>query len=308
MPINDMLLSRACMAESFSSGIDLPSPILSARLRELASFLAAPSAGRLTEEQRALALGIARRLVADVAAELDPAIDGAALWQDWFAAGVPAAERITTVCFGRAEEHRWREQSAQRVGTPPPLAEGNDEAPAASPISDVDRAYLALRIADRRRFDAYGSPRVALADIPVGLLRTLLLDIAGWRLAQVAKDKKLAADLGEAVRDATDRLATASGIDAAARLYHDRLAEQGDLAAAATSAIARHDWAAFVALASAAGRNRFDEMALALLSSAAAALPILLAPLKLDRASLAPLEASLAMLPARAVDGGGAGD
>ena len=56
------------MSESFSSpGIDPPSPTLSARLRELADFLAAPAAGRLTEEQRALSLGIARRLVEDAA-------------------------------------------------------------------------------------------------------------------------------------------------------------------------------------------------------------------------------------------------
>ena len=57
MPINDMLLSRAGMADSRSSpGIDPPSPTLSARLRELADYLGAPLAGRLTEEQRAAAL------------------------------------------------------------------------------------------------------------------------------------------------------------------------------------------------------------------------------------------------------------
>ena len=67
------------MSESvFSPGIDPPSPTLSARLRELADYLAAPTAGRLTEEQRALSLGIARRMVTDVAARLDPAIDPAA--------------------------------------------------------------------------------------------------------------------------------------------------------------------------------------------------------------------------------------
>ena len=60
------------MAESFpSTGPDMPSPTLSARLRELAAYLAAPTAGHLTEEQRALSLGIARRLVTTLAAELD---------------------------------------------------------------------------------------------------------------------------------------------------------------------------------------------------------------------------------------------
>ena len=39
---------------SASSGIDATSPTLSARLRELADYLGAPTAGRLTEEQRAL--------------------------------------------------------------------------------------------------------------------------------------------------------------------------------------------------------------------------------------------------------------
>ena len=48
-------------------GIDPPSPTLSARLRELADYLARPMADRLTEEQRALSLGIARRLVVDAA-------------------------------------------------------------------------------------------------------------------------------------------------------------------------------------------------------------------------------------------------
>ena len=76
------------MAESFpSTGFDLPSPTLSARLRELAAYLAAPTAERLTEEQRALALGIARRLVATLARDLDVGIDGAALWDDWLAGG-----------------------------------------------------------------------------------------------------------------------------------------------------------------------------------------------------------------------------
>lgn len=295
------------MADSISSsGIDPSSPILSARLRELAGFLAAPTAGRLTEEQRALSLGIARRLATDVAAELDPAIDPALLWRDWLAAGLPAAERLTPLCFARAEEHRWREQSAQRVAVPEPLVGGDDAAqPAAtSAASDLDRAYLGLQIADRRRFDAYRHPCIALADVPADLLRALLLDIAAWRLAQVATDKKLAAALGDAVRDATDRLATASGIDAAAKRYHDRIVEQGGPAEAAAAAIARHDWAALIALAGAANRRSYADMALALLSAEAAALPILLAPLKLDRTALAPLEASLARLPARAVTGG----
>src|SRR3546814_6413624 len=75
--INAMLLWRARMRDSIApSGIDPASPSLSVRLRELADYLAAPTAGRLTEEQRALSLGIARRLTVELAARLDPAIDG----------------------------------------------------------------------------------------------------------------------------------------------------------------------------------------------------------------------------------------
>ena len=64
---------------------------------------------------------------------------------------------------------------------------------------------------------------------------------------------------------------------------------------------------AIVALAAAAGKRRYADMALALITAEAAALPALLAPLRLDSAALAPLEASLAMLPARALAGDDAG-
>jgi hypothetical protein len=296
------------MADSFSlPGIDLPSPTLSARLGELAAFLAAPTTGRLTEEQRALSLGIARRLVADVAAELDPTIDAASLWSDWLAAGVPAAGRLTVACFARAEEHRWREQSAQRTGTPAPTEPGDvrEEPAPAVPPSDADRAYLALQIADRRRFDNYGHPRLALADIDGELFRALLLDIAAWRLAAVAKESKAAADLGTAVRDASERRNSARGIDAAAKNYHEWALAHSDPGIVAAAAIARHDWVALIALAAVAGRRSYGDTALALLSAEAAALPFLLAPLKIERAALAPLEASLTSLPARSINGGG---
>ena len=48
-------------------------------------------------------------------------------------------------------------------------------------------------------------------------------------------------------------------------------------------------------------RRSYDDMALALLTAESAALPSLFAPLRLDHIALAPIEASLAMLPARAV-------
>lgn len=295
------------MAESFpSTGFDLPSPTLSARLRELAAYLAAPTAERLTEEQRALALGIARRLVATLARDLDVGIDGAALWDDWLAGGIPSAERLAPACFARAEEHRWRQQSAQRAPTVSPgVAETADGPQGAgeSELSDTDRAFLALRIADRRRFDALGSPAIAVADLDPDLLRALLLDIAAWWLARDRGDGDRAAALGEAVRTTCEAQQSATGIDTEAKAYHALLVANGDLSDAAAGAIARHDWTTLVALAAAAGKRRYADMALALITAEAAALPALLAPLRLDSAALAPLEASLAMLPARALAG-----
>ncbi len=276
---------------------------LSARLRELAGYLATPSVGRLTEEQRALALGIARRLVTDVAARLDPTIDPDRLWGDWLRSGVPSAERLAGICFARAEEHRWREQSALRSIPPPILAEKDDavaDAPAAgATMTDVDRAYLALQIADRRRFDARGHPAVAIADLDEEIFRALLLDIAAWRLAEVSTNKGRAAELGDAVRGAIERHAAEHGIAHAAAAYHDNLGSA--LTDAAARAVARHDWPTLVALAAAAHRRTYDAMALTLLTAETAALAALLAPLQLDHTALAPLEASLAMLSARAI-------
>jgi hypothetical protein len=298
------------MSESFSSsGIDPPSPTLSARLRELAEYLAAPAADRLTEEQRALSLGIARRLVADVAARLDAGIDPAGLWSEWLRGGLPGAERLAGLCFARAEEHRWREQSAQRSALPI-LAEPDEtivDAPAVgAPLSDVDGAYLALQIADRRRFDALGNPGLAVADLDGEIFRALLLDVAAWRLTEVSKDQARAARLGEAVREAVERQAEEAGLAEAGATYYRILGETvPDVAA---TAIARHNWPILIALAAAAHRRGYEDMTLALLTAESAALPSLLAPLRLDRTALAPLEASLAMLPSRAVADGSGGD
>lgn len=294
------------MADFFPSpGIDPPSPTLSARLRELADFLAAPAAGRLTEEQRALSLGIARRLVEDAARELSADIDVGALWRDWLESGLPTAPRLAAACFARAEEHRWREHSARRIAAPVVVPADGDGPPAPETIDttpEADRAYLALRIADRRRADGRGSPRIALEDVEPELLRALLLDIAAWRMVQAGKDGQLAAGLGEAVRKVVEYRAAIPGIDVAARQYLAALGEGAAIEGAAASAIDRHDWLALVALAAAASRRSFADMALALTSAEAAALPALLAPLSLDRASLAPLEASLAALPSRTVE------
>lgn len=297
------------MAESSSlPGIDLPSPTLSARLRELANYLAAPMVGRLTEEQRALSLGVARRLVADVATRLDPEMDATALWRDWLASGLPGPERFAAACFARAEEHRWREQSAQMTALSEilpvdPAGVSDDEPVTGGSLSAIEHAYLALQIADRRRFDALGHPALSVADLSPELFRALLHDIAAWRLAQVSQDQRRAAALGEAVRIALDRQGDERGIDAAAAAYHDMLTERGLLADVVATAIARHDWPTLIALAAAAKRRSYGDMALALLTADVAALPSLLAPLEFDRTALAPLETSLAMLSARAAAG-----
>ncbi|MDK2761399.1 MAG: hypothetical protein KYX64_08575, partial [Sphingopyxis sp.] len=233
------------MSESLSSpGIGLPSPTLSARLRELADYLARPAVGRLTEEQRALSLGIARRLVADVAARLDPAIDPDRLWAEWLGGGLPGADRLAGLCFARAEEHRWREQSALRSGGGTVLPESDevivDPQAEGEPLSDVGRAALALQIADRRRFDAMGNPALAVGDVGADLFRTLLLDIAAWRLAEVSEDRARAADLGDAVRAATRRHADEGGLAAAGGAYFEILGD--GVPDAAATAIARHDW------------------------------------------------------------------
>lgn len=292
------------MIESASSTGSDP---LSVRLRELGGYFAAPTAGGLTEEQRALSLAIARRLVADVAARIDPAMDADELWNAWLRAGIPGAAALAQACFARAEEHRWREQSAQRVAPPPILAEGDavpGEPTAKTSMSATDKAQLALRIADRRRFDAAGQPALAVADIDHDLFRDLVRDIAAWRLDTIGGDPARAVALGDGVRAATDNHPGENGITDAGAAYAEILGK--DMPRTVADAIARHDWPTLIALAAAACGCSYADMALALLSAETAALPSLLAPLRLDRAALAPLEASLATLPARAVAADGA--
>lgn len=294
------------MSESaFSPGIDPPSPTLSARLRELAEYLSAPAAGRLTEEQRALSLGVARRLVTDVAARLDPSIDPGRLWNEWLRGGLPCATRLAGICFARAEEHRWLEQSAQR-SSPPTIpsesaAGGASASTVGEPLSDVDQAYLALQIADRRRFDPLGNPTLAVADLDNDIFRALLLDVAAWRLTEVSGDQARSTELGERVRIAIERQAEEPGIERAGQAYYEILGAA--LPEAAAAAIARHNWPTLIALAAAAHRRAYNDMAITILTAETAALPSLFAPLRLDHAALAPLEASLVMLPARAVSG-----
>ena len=283
-------------------------PALSACLRETSEYLGAPGVTRLSEEQRALALGIARRLVGDAADMLSGAVDSQSLWDDWSAHGLPGAAQLAGLCFARAEEHRWREQSAEHASeVAAPIAVATAEMPSAAatpaddPLSDIDRRYLALRIADRRRFDALGHPGIAIDDLDLDLFRSLLLDIAAWGLVQSGKDPAQAARLGEAVRGALEQHDPARGIDHAAMAYHAALAAVGAQSDSAAAAIARHDWPALIALAAAAQKYLYTDMALALITAEPAQLAPLLAPLLRDHGALAPLEGALAMLMNRAV-------
>jgi hypothetical protein len=212
--------------------------------------------------------------------------------------GLPGGEPLAAACYARAEEHRWREQSARRTAPlPAETAADQDGTDAVSPA--VDATYLALRIADRRRFDGFGHPALAVADVDAALFRAMLHDIAAWRLEQPSGDAAQAAELEEAVRAAIARQEGESGIDAAAAAYYEALDTMAS--EAANRAVVAHDWPALIALAAAAAHRSYDAMAFALLTAESAALPSLLAPLRLSRAALAPLEASLATLPARAV-------
>jgi len=296
------------------SGIALPSPTLSARLGEVAAHLAAPLTDRLTEEQRALTLGIARRLVGEAAAALGAGIDPAALWHDWLVQGLPGAERLAAPCFARAEEHRWRALPVPHRDTSSPADGAGDEGavdmpPAApqAPLAPVDKAYLDLTIADRRRFDALGNPCIAVADLDPEIYRALLGDVVEWQ-AHAGVDTNAVAELDDAACAAAARQTPESGIDAAAAAYHAALVADGALSDAAAAAAMRHDWPALIGLAAAAHRRPYGEMALALVSAEAAALPPLLAPLRIDRGAIAPIEASLARVPARALAGAPEGE
>lgn len=308
-----MLLSRFAMAEpSASFGIAQINPALSARLREVADFLGAPAAGRLTDEQRATVLGIARRLVGDIAEQLGTHIDSHDLWKNWSQHGIPGAERLALLCFSRAEEHRWRQHSLhlanqlQREASPvAEVEEEGDDALAPTPQpgseqgSPVDLAHLSLLIADRRRLDVFGNPRVPIADLDGLLYQSLLLDIAAAALVQSGNDPAMARKLGADIRQLVAQSPGKDGIDIAAVQYFSVIeaAEGGkDLIA---SAIRSNDWVSVIAVAAGFHAMRYEAMALRLLSAQVDELRAIFAPLGLDEEDLGPLVASLETVPNR---------
>lgn len=308
-----MLLSRFAMAEpSASFGIAQINPALSARLREVADFLGAPAAERLTDEQRATMLGIARRLIGDIAGQLGTHIDSQDLWKNWSQHGIPGADRLALLCFSRAEEHRWRQYSLhlanqlQRESTP--MSDGGPEEagalaampePADGQDSPLDLAHLALLIADRRRMDVFGNPRVPIADLDGLLYQSLLLDIAAVALVQSGNDPAMARQLGADIRQLVAKSPGNGGIDTAAARYFSAIQAVEDSKNSIASAIRRNDWVSVIAVASGCHAMRYEAMALRLLSADIDELRSIFAPLGLDDEDLGPLVASLETVPNR---------
>lgn len=291
---------------------------LDARVRELAGFLAAPQQSRLTEEQRALTLGIARRLIFAVAEQLDSGFAPDRLWALWSRDGIPSAGALALPCFVRAEEYRWRVHAASRIADEAPSADDDgaaDDDITALPsdadetgIAVMDQADLALRIADGRRSDAMGYPSLPVSDIRPELYQALALDIAAFILAESGNDRDLARHLGARVKKLLADQAAQPGIDTVALDYWQVL--QGTPAAkmAVLAMFERQQWCAAVAIAAGLNAMRYDEAALVLLGGRPADIHALFAPLALTLADLSPLLSSLESLPHRSVGGADARD
>lgn len=285
------------------------SSTLSARMAELTQYLSAPLVGRLTDEQRSLSLAIARRLVMNVARQIDADMDVEVLWADWTRDGVPVTEDLARACFARAEEHRWRVatenaasagQSRALFGQPsdvsyaPAMVWSNDQ---------LGKAYADLQLADRRRFDNFGYPRLCIADIGDDLFRHLLNEIARWRLHKVSADRKSSAGLGDAVRFAWGQKANDAGIDAAARSFFHQLVDSNLLYDVVNDVILRREWPSFLALVSAAQAQCYIDMALFFMTSTPTEWSRVIAPLRVRADAMWVLEQSILSLPARATGG-----
>jgi hypothetical protein len=217
--------------------------------------------------------------------------------------------------LARVEEYRWR----RMVGSPPAAApvplfapaepssaiirideEEAPDDPGAPPPITSEAPYLALRIADSARRDAFGMPLLPPAELPVGLRRALLLDLAAQDLALAGEDGERARQLALAI-DAQSAGEAATTIDRAARDYHHVLAAQGLIGAAASAAMARRDWLAVLALLAADHDIGFSAMAAALLAADDAAVLAATARLGVAAADASALLDALAEVPARPV-------
>jgi hypothetical protein len=274
----------------------------------LAARLGRPGAVRLTEEQEALALGIARRLVHALGAllPLSTPIDG--IWARWDSAGLPSAVQVAPAIFARVEEYRWRRMMTGPLHDPLPglfadtagkrrstaVPAGIDPARAAA----VDAALLALRIADGSRSDAFALPLLLPAELPSAALRALLFDIGAQDLAMAGDMNSRAQAIASAVEVALSGHCAAA-IDAAARDYVAALDATELLATATADAMQRHDWLAVIAVVAGKARLRFTEAAAALIAADEPSVRGLFAALGVDAGRVTPLLDSLAEIPGR---------
>lgn len=307
--VPDMTISSASVDQNQAA------PILSARLRDLSLSMQTPLMGRLTDEQRALCMGVVRRSMVRVAAHIDPNIPADLIWEQWLQERIPITDGWAAICFARAEEYRWRARHGLHVACPSTDSAGGgglnppprDSVPRYGDMPDVADAYLQLQLADRGRFDPLGYPALAIADLPDEVYRHLLNEVARWRLRDISRDMRFAADLGQSVRRAWDERGSLISLDDSSRIFYNRVVAAQRLSEEANQAVARQDGLAFIALAAVAQGCSYLMMATTLLTANFDALAAWLAcptALGLRSESLAALEASLADVRGRAAPNG----
>lgn len=280
----------------------------------LAARLGRPDAVRLTEEQEALALGIVGRLVTRMAGTLPLATPPGAIWAVWEGAGVPSAALLAPLVLARVEEYRWRRMVRPPVAEPllalfPGADNDGDSVPVptsipAMPVPDsaehaaMDVAYLALRIADAQRSDAFGMPELLPSELPEPVRRALLLDIAAQDLA-LANDPSARASAVAAAVEAALKNAVTSDIDIAARDYAVSVDATGNAAELLDNAVTRHDWLGVTAYLAAKYEMPFSVTAASLVGQDEAATSALCAAVGMPRRAIGILLDALAEVPAR---------
>jgi hypothetical protein len=269
----------------------------------LTARLARPAVPRLTEEQEALALGIAERLVLGLAEHLPLASEGAEIWARWATGGLPASAAVAPVLMARVEEFRWRRMPSFVPAHPgaaivPAPATALATAPGEAEPTETELAYLAMRIADAARSNALGQPLLPPGELPAATLRALLLDIAAQDLALVGDGGGRAGDMAQAI-DAILSAGSSGSIDEAARRYLAGLQAIGIVPEAAKAALDRCDWLAVTALLAAVTGGSFARVAAALLAAKDHQILAAVALLGVKPEHAGPLIDALADVPAR---------
>ncbi|MCL6682399.1 DUF2336 domain-containing protein [Sphingomonas alba] len=185
---------------------------------------------RLTEQERALMTAMLHDLVGTVAAEIlaaapgkgEPAPDGTALASRLHSAGLLDREALVAMLLRRADEHRIGAAFAGRAGPRKlpllPRLVGDSDA-------GVAAAAMTLVVARGRRRDAFGQPRIELADLP-RLEATSLAFAVAATLGDDFAEAAQAAVAGHLPDEALDAAvaALADALEAAGRL-DDRMIE-----------------------------------------------------------------------------------